>query len=251
MKMIFEEKTIIVAGASGGIGSAICRLLAELGAKVILMGRNFTKLQQVCGQLHGNGHQCYVCDFALPDSIENVVCTIVSENGPIDGFVHSAGTGAVRPLKLSKYPFMLDVMNINFFSFVELVRCFTKKGRFNPGMNIVGISSVGAQYGRATRTAYAASKGAMDASMRCLAKELGAKGIRVNCVAPGATITNMSEEYKDYAQDTEEYRLNAYRQYLGDCHPCDIANAVIFLLSNQSKMVTGTVLNVDGGKLSN
>lgn len=248
--MEFKGKKIIVAGASGGIGSTICSQLAELGAKVILMGRNLARLQQVCSQLVDNDHRCYVCDFAMPDSIENVIRTIILENGPVDGFVHSAGTGAVRPLKLSRYPFMLDVMNINFFSFIEIVRCITMKGRFNQGMNIVGISSVGAQYGRATRTAYAASKGAMDASMRCLAKELSVKGIRVNCVAPGATVTNMTEEYKDYAQDTEEYRLNLYRQYLGDCHPCDIANAVIFLLSDKSKMVTGTIMNVDGGKMS-
>ena len=145
---------------------------------------------------------------------------------------------------------MLEVMNINYFSFIELIRCATQKGCFNSGMNIVGISSIGAQYGRSAQTAYSGSKGAMDASMRCLAKELSAKGIRVNCIAPGATATEMTEIYKDNAQQTEEYKLNAYRQYLGVCMPEDIAESVLFLMSDMSKKITGIILNVDGGKMS-
>lgn len=247
---MFRNKIIIVAGATGGIGKAICHSLAKQEAHVVLLGRNEEKLQELVYQLPGNGHQWYCCDFSLIESIESVIDSIIRNNGPIDGFVHSAGTGAVRPLKMSKYPFMLDVMNINFFSFVEVVRCITKRGAFNEGLSIVGISSVAAQYGRQSRTAYSASKGAMDASMRTLAKELGKKNIRVNNIAPGTTRSNMMDDFMVYSNLSEENRLFDQRQYLGVCTPEDIADTALFLLSNKSRKITGTVINVDGGKMS-
>jgi len=249
-RSMFVGKKIVVAGACGGIGSAITELLAEKGAIVILLGQSEEKLLIQKKRLHGEGHTFYVCGLSEVENIETLIDKIVSDVGAIDGFVYSAGTGAVRPLKMSKYQFMLEVMNINFFAFVEMVRCLTKKGKYNDGMNIVGISSVGAQYGKPTRVAYSASKGAMDAAMRCMAIELAPKNIRVNVVAPGTTKTKMIEEYKEYAEGTDGYKQNLIRQYLGECLPNDIANAALFLLSEESRMITGTVLNVDGGKMS-
>lgn len=246
----FEGKKIVVAGACGGIGSAITELLAERGAKIILLGQSEEKLLKQKDKLSGEGHSFFVCSLSNVEQIEMLVDKIVGEVGSIDGFVYSAGTGEVRPLKMSKYSFMLEVMNVNFFAFIELVRCLTKKGKYNDGMNIVGISSVGAQYGKPTRVAYSASKGAMDAAMRCMAIELAPKNIRVNVVAPGTTRTKMIEEYKEYAEGTDAYRQNFIRQYLGECLPEDIANATAFLLSEESRMITGTILNVDGGKMS-
>jgi len=248
--MEYNDKKIVVAGASGGIGSAICKALAHEGASVIMLGRNTEKLEQQMASMEGGGHAFYACDLAQVETIEATVKKIIEEQGPVDGLVHSAGVGDVRPLKLSKYPFMLGVMNVNFFSFIEMARCLTRKGTFNRGMSIVGISSIGAQYGRATREAYAASKGAMDSAMRCMAIELHNKGVRVNCVAPGSVGTEMTQAYDDYAGDTDEYRLNAYRQYLGKCLPEDVANAVLFLLGERARMITGTIINVDGGKMS-
>lgn len=248
--MDFLNKKIIVAGANGGIGGAICEQLAKEGATVILIGRNEDKLCQVMSNLYGTGHRCYVCDLGQVENIELCINNVISEIGPADGFVHCAGNGDVRPLKMSKYPFMLNVMNINFFSFVEMVRCITKKGAFNEGLSIVGISSVASQYGVQSRTAYSASKGAMDAAMRTMAKELGGKGIRVNNIAPGSTRTQMIDEYDTYSNLSEEAKFNRLRQYLGECSPTDIANAALFLLSDKSRKITGFILNVDGGKMS-
>lgn len=247
--MDFSGKTIVLAGA-GGIGSASAELLASLGAKMILLDVVEDKMKKVVEKLPGEGHSYYVCDFSTIESIEPVIVQLTQEHGAIDGYVHCTGVGSVRPLKMSKYDFMLRVMNINFFSFVEVIRCLTKKGAYNSGMNIVGISAVGAFIGNATKTAYCASKSAMNSAVRCLAKELAPKGIRLNTVAPGATDTPMAREAADYRDGTDEQKVNAMRQYLGTCQPGDIADAVAFLLSDMSSMITGTCLPVDGGKLT-
>jgi len=248
-RMDFTGKKIVLAG-SGGIGSATAELLASLGAQMILLDVSEDNLKDTIERLAGEGHVYYVCDFSAVDSIETLIARVVKEQGPVDGYVHCTGVGSVRPLKMSKYDFMLRVMNINFFSFVEVVRCLTKKGAFNAGMNIVGISAVGAYIGNSTKTAYCASKAAMNGAVRCMAKELAPKGIRMNTVAPGATDTPMAREAADYREGTDELKFNELRQYLGTCQPSDIADAVAFLLSDMSKMISGLCLPVDGGKLT-
>ena len=251
MNMIdFTGKTFIVSGI-GGIGAETTKLLDSRGAEVILMDideKNITRTKEL---LSGNNHSGYVCDFSNVEGIEPVVRKIVMEHGPVDGFVHCVGVGAVRPLKMSKYDFMLGVMNINYFSFVEVVRCLSIKGNFNPkGMNVVGISALGAFLGNSTKTAYCASKGAMNAAVRCLAKELAPKNIRVNTVAPGVTNTLMATNFEQMGIESEEIKMIKSRQYLGVCEPVDIANAIAFLLSDLSRMITGSCINVDGGKLT-
>lgn len=248
--MNFTGKKFIVSGA-GGIGAETAKLLNEFGASIILLDISEDNLNNTLTSLDGAGNKAYKCDFSDVEGIEAVIKIIVEENGYVDGFVHCVGIGAVRPLKMTKYDFMLKVMNINFFSFVEIVRCLSAKGRYNPaGMNIVGISALGAYLGNTTKTAYCASKGAMNAAMRCMAKELAPKNIRVNTVAPGVTDTPMARAAEDYGSDSEEHKLILVRQYMGICQPVDIANTIAFLLSDMSKMITGSCIAVDGGKLS-
>ena len=245
-----NNKTIVIAGATGGIGSTTAQLLNRYGARLVLLDREEEKLSQLCSQLEGDGNSYYTCDFNHIEELETIVDRLVKEQGPVDGFVHCAGTGEVRPLKMSKYPYMVSVMNVNFFSFVEIARCLTKRKAFNPGMSIVGVSSIGAFYGAPTKVAYTSSKAAMNAAVKCMAVELGGKGVRVNAVAPGATNTSMRRQYESYAQDTDSYKINAIRQFLGVCEPEDIANSIAFLLSGKARMITGTCLTVDGGKMA-
>lgn len=247
--MDFTGKTIVLAGA-GGIGSVTAQLLASLGARMVLLDMFDDKLKEVIDSLQGEGHTYYVCDFSAVDTIEPLLAQVIKEQGAVDGYVHTTGVGSVRPLKMSKYGFMLNVMNINFFSFVEVIRCLSKKGAYNPGMNIVGISAVGAYIGNSTKTAYCASKAAMNGAVRCMAKELAPKGIRLNTVAPGDTDTPMSRQAAEYRDGTDELRFNQMRQYMGQCQPSDIADGIVFLLSNMSSKITGTCLPIDGGKLT-
>ena len=246
----FTGKKILVTGAAGGMGQAVCALLASHGAQVILLDRNEEQLEMACQNLEGSGHACYVCDLGQIDSIEGLISQIIQEQGPVDGFVHCAGIANVRPLKLSKYPYMLEIMNVNFFSFVEVARCITKRKAFNPGLSIVGICSIGAFYGAPTKTAYGASKAAMLAAVKSIAVELGDKGVRANVVAPGTTRTNMMAEAEDYSAGTDSYLQKLSRQFLGICEPEDIANSIAFLLSDKARMITGTCLTVDGGKMA-
>lgn len=246
----FTNKRILVTGASGGIGSAVCRMLDGFGASLYLLDYSEEQLKELKNSLFGSNHQILTVDLSAVDSLESQLKTLVKEFGAVDGFVHCAGIGAVRPLNISKYDFMLRVMNINYFSFVEIIRCLTKKGQFNPGMNIVGISAIGAYLGNATKTAYCASKSAMNSAVRCLAKELSPKGIRLNNVAPGVTNTAMASNFEALGLDSPETKAIADRQYLGPCEPDDIADAVLFLLSGMSRKITGSCISVDGGKLS-
>ena len=162
IKYDFSGKKILVTGASSGIGAAICRLLADSNAEVIMVARDAEKLEAKANEL--GIKKFYPVDLSDVPGIAAKIEAIIAECGPLDGFVHSAGVGTVRPLKMCTYEFMKSIMDINFFSFVEIVRIITKKKNFNPGLNIVGISSVASQEGNQSKTAYCASKAAMASS---------------------------------------------------------------------------------------
>lgn len=251
MKDLLElsGKKILIAGI-GGIGSEVCRLLSELGCDLILVDVNEERIIQAiefcdkCSICH------YICDFLDINCIEELSKKIVLENGALDGIVFCSGYGESRPLKQSRYDYMLKTMNINFFSYIEMIRCFSKKGAYNNNMSIVGISSVGAFLGNPGQIAYSASKAAMNGATRSIAKELSIKNIRVNTIAPGTTDTEMFRLAEKNFSESESFNSRVNRQYLGLCVPNDIANAVVFLLSKMSRMITGNCIPVDGGKLS-
>ena len=132
-----------------------------------------------------------------------------------------------------------------------MTRCLSARNSYNPlGMTIVGVSAIGAYLGNSTKTAYCASKSAMNSAVRCMAKELSSKKIRINTVAPGVTDTPMAKISEDYGADSDAYKQILERQYLGICQPEDIANSIAFLMSDMSRMITGNCICVDGGKLS-
>ena len=245
-----SEKTILITGASSGIGACTARLCSELGAKTILIARREEKLKEIIYDIEGADHKYYQYDLSQLNGIEELIKKIVNENGSIDGFVHSAGVPGTRPLKMLKPDNLRQIMDINFMSFVELVRCITKKGCYNPGMSIVGISSISSTLGNQTKTAYCASKAAMDAAVRCMAKELSPHGIRANTVCPGMINTDIYEKFKANAGDSYDAEVRMYRQYLGLGEPEDVANVVVFLLSEDARMITGSSIGIDGGMLS-
>lgn len=244
----FNNKSFVIAGA-GGIGTAIARKIDDCGGRIVLVDLNEETLKRAAQTLVSTP-LCCSCDFSYVSDIENVVQYIVAENGPIDGLVYCAGIGDSRPVKLSNYDFMKRVMDINFFSYIEFVRQFTRRGNYNEGLCFVGISSVGAFLGNPAQTAYAASKAAMNGAIRCIAKELAPKGIRINNIAPGTTNTEMFRKAASAHGQEQGFTSRLERQYLGLCEPDDIANAAVFLLSDMSRMITGSCLGVDGGKLT-
>lgn len=248
--MELTGRHILVTGASSGIGRATAILVSKLGAKVSLIARNLEKLNETFDILEGEGHTMYSFDLKQVEGIERLVKQIVTQSGALNGLVHSAGIGTMRPLSMTKSNFLHDMMLINFYAFVELVRCASKKKNYIEGASFIGMSSIGSHYGDKSKTAYCASKAAMDAATKCMAKELEAKKIRVNTVVGGLVKTDMYNLFMDNAGEDAVDSHVLEKQYLGVGEPIDIANAMAYLLSDASKFITGTGFIVDGGYLS-
>jgi NAD(P)-dependent dehydrogenase (short-subunit alcohol dehydrogenase family) len=142
----------------------------------------------------------------------------------------------------------MQVLNTNVTSFLEMVRLVTKKNQFNPGLSIVSISSVSSLVGGPGVAVYAASKAAIDASIRCLAKELYKKEIRINSVISGQINTLAYQKFIESKTDSIDPVLE--RQYLGLGNTNDVANVILFLLSVKSRFISGAAVPADGGFLS-
>lgn len=236
-------KKILITGGSSGIGRAAAFACAKAGAQVVLLGRNKERLEKVIKGLEGSGHCYWVFDLNSDSDYDILFQNIVMIVGKLDGMVHSAGIPGVIPLKVLSKNKMNEVMNVNYFSFIELVKQFSKK-KYSNGGSIVGVSSVVVERGEACQTIYSASKAAMEASVKCLAIELVSKNIRINTVMPGMIRTEMMD--KVIEGGSREDKLGA-GSVLGIGKPEEVANAILFLLSDLSSHTTGRNIYVDGG----
>ena len=245
-------KTVLIIGASQGLGKQTAITLSEIGAKCILVARNEEKLKSTLTALDGTGHGIIALDVSILDSIEPCIKQIVFEHGPIDGLVYAAGVTNDRPLNLLTPEVVDATLKTNLEGFLETVRCVCKRKRYNPGLRIVGIASTAALAGTKAHTGYSASKAGMNGAMRCLAKELGDKDICINTVAPAMIRTAMYEKwYQDNGEGSFRVEALKLRQYLGVGEPEDISNVIAFLLSPAASFITGICLPIDGGVTSN
>lgn len=245
-----KGKHILITGGASGIGRQTAVTLSELGAKVSILDLQEDGLKETLAMLKGEGNSIHAVDLSRIEELEPLIVSIIKETGPFDGYVQCAGIVKNLPIINYKFERLHKIMLVNFYSYFEICRILSKKGRFNEGMSIVGVSSIAATHGAAAQAAYGASKAAMDGAMRCLAKELGEKGIRVNSVQPAATATAMYTEYMELKATMKETEMKIQanpRQFLGMNEPQDVANAIIFLLSPASRTITGVHLPVDGG----
>ena len=244
-----KGKRIIVTGASSGIGKQTAITLNSLGSDVILVARSEEKLIALVENTLKSGNNAYYCaDLSVVNEIEKLVKQIVIEQGKIDGLVYAAGVGTSIPLMQFKPEKVQRVFDINCFAFIEFVRQLCKKGKYNEGMRIVGVSSIASVQGDKSHMAYSASKAAMDAAVRCIAKEVADKGICINTVAPAMTETEMYLKYLEkYGENGDSNKELLKRQYLGIAKTQDIANAIAFLISPAARFITGIMLPVDGG----
>ncbi len=246
------DKRIVIAGASSGIGRKTALVLSQLGAKTILLARREDMLKETLEELNGNGHKYYISDLSNLESIEGLVKSIVHEQGKIDGLVYAAGVNSAMPLNAFKPENVQRIFKINYFAFIEIVRQICRRGHFNEGMRIVGISSVASIRGDKSHLAYSGSKAAMNASIRCIAKEVADKGIYINAIAPAMTRTEMYSEYiNKYGENSGSNEDLLKRQYLGLAETEDIANVIAFLLSPSARFMTGLTIPVDGGLTTN
>lgn len=245
--MDLTGRTILVTGATGGMGQVTAVQLSKLGAKVVISDINAERLQQTYDMLEGEGHAQYVMNLADVDALEEIVKKMVTECGTFHGFAHCAGIAPMRPLKMTKKENIVDVMNINLFSFIEIVRCFSKKGAFEDEGSMVAISSTASIQGKQSKVAYSASKAGLDGAIRCLVCDLKKRKIRVNSITPCWVNTGMYRGYMDRYTDTFEVQEIREKQYMGVTEPIEVANTIAFLLSDAAKTITGTTILIDGG----
>lgn len=236
------DKTILVTGASSGIGRASAMEASKLGAKVIVCGRNHERLVQTLQSLEGTGHTAFEGDLQEQVTIDR----LVKEVPALDGMVLSAGKGLTMPFQFCSREMYEDIFNTNFFSPVELLRQLFKKKKISQGGSVVMIASIAGTGRRSVGNAvYGSAKAALQTMVRYTALELAPKKIRVNGVCPGMVNTPfihsgaLTEEQLE--QDKASYPLKRYGE------PEDIAHGVAYLLSDASSWVTGTSLVIDGG----
>lgn len=235
-------KTIFITGASSGIGRATAIECSKMGATVVATGRNENRLENTYNQLIGENHLMISSDLYDEASIE----TLLMQLPVVDGIVHSAGLTNNVPFQFATRENLDEVLNINFYAPAEIIRKALKAKKIAKGGSIVFISSISGVFCSAVASSiYSASKGAVNGLVKGMALDLGSKSIRVNCVNPGMIQTNLfasgtiTEE--QLADDLKKYPLKRYGQ------PEEVAYAVIYLLSDASKWITGSNLVIDGG----
>ena len=240
-----EGKTILVTGASSGIGRQCAIDCSKMGAKVVAIGRNTQRLNEVVSEMEGVGIG-YSFDLEKIDDIHELITDIVSQYDKMDGFIHAAGIEMTNPIKLSKPNEFEDVFRVNCLSAFEIVKNLCGIKTFNKGGSIVLISSISGVIARKGLSAYAASKGALMSAARVMALEMAPREIRVNTISPGTILTPMMQKTLDAMSDEDKKkRIDGFPLGLGKT--TDISNACIYLLSDASRWVTGQNIIVYGG----
>jgi NAD(P)-dependent dehydrogenase (short-subunit alcohol dehydrogenase family) len=240
-----EEKVILVTGASSGIGRGIAIECSKMGAKVIINGRNFERLNETFSLLYGDGHLIIQADLSNQSELEKLVELLPL----INGCVHSAGIPQMCAVKYLNRETLNEIFNINTFGPMLLTSLLLKKKKFHKKSSIVFVSSIsGVNTANNGESAYASTKGAINGFVKVAALELAAQSIRVNSVNPGLVPTRILELSntlfsEDQLKDTmyNRYPLKRFGT------PEDVAYGTIYLLSDASGWVTGINLTIDGG----
>lgn len=235
-------KTVLVTGASSGIGRQTAINCSKMGATVIVTGRNLERLNRTLEQMEGPDNKAIAADLADESQIEN----LVKECPELDGVVHSAGVGDRTMLKMARKKDIEKVMAANFDGPVLLQRTLLKKKKVRSGASIVFIASRAPFAPAVGNGLYAASKGAIIAYAKVLGLELASQLIRVNCVCPAMVWTELVQRDAeingvDYRQEELKYPLKRYGQ------PDDVANLCLYLLSDASSWMTGSCIDITGG----
>lgn len=238
-----EGKTILVTGASSGIGKATALECAKMGAKLVLTGRNEARLNEVYNSLEGEGHFQIIADLSNDEDIQH----LVDEIPVLNGCVNNAGYNVMSVIPFIKKYELGRIMNVNLTAPIMLTHLLVKKKKIAKDSSIVFTSSISAR-GRNSvgNSMYSATKGGLSSFMKNAALELAAKRIRCNAVLPGMVETPLKEGKANVTEEQWEINRQLYPlKRFGK--PEEIAYGIIYLLSDASAWVTGTELVIDGG----
>lgn len=240
-------QTIIITGASSGIGRQCAISCSQQGANLVLMGRRIEALAETAALCRATTILTLVADMEDAAALEEAVMEAVKTIGRINGVIHCAGISTTLPLRMIRPEKLEQFMRINLIGALELTRLVCKPAHFaRGGGSIVFLASVMGVVGEQGKTMYSATKGGLIAAAKSLALELARRQIRVNCVSPGVVVTPMTDAA---AYNRDEASLAAVTSLhplgLGDVK--DVANSCVFLLSDAARWITGINLCVDGG----
>lgn len=233
-------KTILITGASSGIGKATAIECAKAGASLIITGRNTPRLQQTLESLPGENHKAVIADLTSDTGIQLLTDSIEKTNG----VVLCAGVNDKALIKNINREVLQKVMDINLYSPVLLIRSLLKHKKLQKYASVVMLSSISAYYPAISNGMYAASKGAINSFSKILALEILPLKGRVNCIQPAFVETDMLKKYtlqEEIEKIRSEYPLGRFAQ------PEEIAYATIYFLSDASQWVTGNFFIMDGG----
>ena len=239
-----QGKTILVTGASSGIGQSVAIECSKMGASVVITGRNQDRLQETFGMLEGSGHVQIPADLSNYSEIQK----LVEQCPKVDGVSHNAGIAKIIPVKFISSETLEEIVGTNAFGPILLTQALIRKKKINSNGSIVFTSSLSGVYCvHYGESMYAASKGAVSGFAKGAALELAAQGIRVNCVNPSIIQTNIFKNEGDIISDEQmqEKIQNYPLKRLGVT--TDVSWAHIFFLSDASTWITGVDLPIDGG----
>lgn len=238
-------KTILITGASSGIGRTTAIECSRMGAKVVITGRNVERLNETYQALVGEGHLQIVADLTNLEELNNLV-----ENIPVlDGFVNNAGISFTKPIGFLKHEDLHHVYETDLFVPIMLTNNILKKKKIKKEGSVVFMSSAAAFGCSNANSVYGTAKAALADFMHYCNKEITpVKHIRFNAIHPGMVrtelVANLTFTEEEIKKDIARYPLGRYGE------PIDIATAVVFLLSDASSWISGTSLIIDGGKLN-
>ena len=235
-------KTILVTGASAGIGRAIAICCSQMGANLVITGRNENRLSETFLFLEGAENQQICTDLTNSSELEKLVVSLPK----LDGIVNNAGIAKPLVLQLTEQEDVDEIMNINALVPMNLTRLVLQNKKLNKGASLVFISSInGNNCAYIGSSIYAASKSALTGFMKAIALELAPRGIRANCINPGMIETDLLKSGNIGEEELEKDRLKYPLKRYGK--PEEVANAAVYLLSDASQWVTGSSLLIDGG----
>lgn len=235
------NKRILITGASSGIGRATAIACSQMGALVTITGRDEQRLRQTMDALDNAGHIQIRADLTAEEEVKKLADSI----DELDGVVHCAGINFKLPIHGLSQKVLLNIMQTNFISSVLLSRYLLKYKKLQKGASIVYISSISTDYPAIGNAAYCASKGALHSFSKVMALEASPMMIRVNCIEPGM----IASEWLDKSPLSEEQLQKLISAYplkrLGT--PEEVAYAAVYLLSDVTNWMTGSVIRLDGG----